>query len=62
VDKADTDAWFDNIAKGSSGATPYDMYQQIMGGTGLQPIGTCPAVSADAADGTGHRRSGGSSW
>jgi peptide/nickel transport system substrate-binding protein len=49
VDKANQDAWFDNIAKGNfdaamhwsnGGATPYDMYQNIMDGALLQPIGT----------------------
>jgi peptide/nickel transport system substrate-binding protein len=49
VDKANDDAWFDNIAKGNfeaalhwtnSGTTPYDMYDQIMDSAGLEPIGT----------------------
>jgi len=49
VDKANTDAWFDAIGKGdfdaamhwsNGGATPYDMYQNIMDGALLQPIGT----------------------
>ena len=49
VDKANDDAWFDNIAKGdfetalhwtNSGTTPYDMYQQIMDSSAVQPIGT----------------------
>ncbi|MEY9891147.1 peptide/nickel transport system substrate-binding protein [Catenulispora sp. MAP5-51] len=49
VDKANDDAWFDNIAKGNfdaalhwtnSGTTPYDMYDQIMDSSGLEPIGT----------------------
>ncbi|GAA1969024.1 ABC transporter substrate-binding protein [Catenulispora subtropica] len=49
VDKANDDAWFDNIAKGdfdtalhwtNSGTTPYDMYQQIMDSAGVRPIGT----------------------
>jgi len=49
VDKANQDAWFDAIGKGNfdaamhwtnGGATPYDMYQNIMDGALLQPIGT----------------------
>jgi peptide/nickel transport system substrate-binding protein len=49
VDKANTDAWFDAVGKGNfdavmhwtnGGATPYDMYQNIMDGAQLQPIGT----------------------
>lgn len=49
VDKANQDAWFDAIGKGNfdaamhwtnGGATPYDMYQNIMDGAQLQPIGT----------------------
>jgi peptide/nickel transport system substrate-binding protein len=49
VDKANQDAWFDAIGKGNfdaamhwtnGGATPYDMYQNVMDGALLQPIGT----------------------
>ncbi|GIH02177.1 peptide ABC transporter substrate-binding protein [Rhizocola hellebori] len=49
IDKANQDAWFDAIAKGNfdaalhwsnGGATPYDMYENIMNGAQLQPIGT----------------------
>jgi peptide/nickel transport system substrate-binding protein len=49
IDKANDDAWFDNIAKGNfdaalhwtnSGTTPYDMYDQILDSAGLEPIGT----------------------
>lgn len=49
IDKANDDAWFDNIAKGdfdaalhwtNSGTTPYDMYDQIMDSAGYEPIGT----------------------
>jgi peptide/nickel transport system substrate-binding protein len=49
VDKANQDAWFDAVGKGNfdaamhwtnGGATPYDMYQNIMDGALLQPIGT----------------------
>jgi peptide/nickel transport system substrate-binding protein len=48
VDKADTDAWFTNIANGkfqaamhwsNGGATPYDMYENIMDGAILVPVG-----------------------
>ena len=49
VDKANQDAWFTNVAAGqfdavmhwsNGGATPYDMYQNIMDGAALKPIGT----------------------
>jgi peptide/nickel transport system substrate-binding protein len=49
IEKANQDAWFEAIAKGNfeaalhwsnGGATPYDMYQNIMDGALLQPIGT----------------------
>lgn len=49
VDKANQDAWNDNVNKGNfeatmhwtnSGATPYDIYQTIMDGSLLKPIGT----------------------
>ncbi|NUR30319.1 MAG: ABC transporter substrate-binding protein [Catenulispora sp.] len=64
VDKANDDAWFDNIAKGNfdtalhwtnSGTTPYDMYQQIMDSAGVRPIGTAATENFgrfknDAAD------------
>jgi peptide/nickel transport system substrate-binding protein len=49
VDKANQDAWFDAIGKGNfdaalhwtnGGATPYDLYQNIMDGAALKPIGT----------------------
>jgi peptide/nickel transport system substrate-binding protein len=49
VDKANTDAWFDAVGKGNfdavmhwtnGGATPYDMFQNIMDGAQLQPVGT----------------------
>jgi peptide/nickel transport system substrate-binding protein len=49
VDKANQDAWFDAIGKGNfdaamhwsnGGATPFDMYENIMNGAQLQPIGT----------------------
>ncbi|MGH6655899.1 MAG: ABC transporter substrate-binding protein [Actinocrinis sp.] len=55
VDKADTDAWFTNIANGkfqaamhwsNGGATPYDMYENIMDGADLVPIGK-PANSGN---------------
>lgn len=48
IDKADQDAWFTNIANGkfqaamhwsSGGSTPYDMYENIMDGALLTPIG-----------------------
>jgi peptide/nickel transport system substrate-binding protein len=49
IDKANQDAWFDAVGKGNfdavmhwtnGGATPYDMYENIMNGAQLQPIGT----------------------
>jgi peptide/nickel transport system substrate-binding protein len=49
VDKANQDAWFKNIDTGNfqaamhwtnGGATPYDIYQNIMDGAILKPIGT----------------------
>jgi len=49
VDKANQDAWFKNIDEGTfeaamhwtnGGATPYDMYENIMNGDLLRPIGT----------------------
>ncbi|MFG2821801.1 ABC transporter substrate-binding protein [Kitasatospora sp. NPDC048365] len=52
-EKADQDAWFTAIANGNfqaamhwsnGGATPYDMYQNIMDGAGLQPVGS-PATN-----------------
>ncbi len=55
IDKADTDAWFTNIANGkfqaamhwsNGGATPYDMYENIMDGEILTPIGK-PANSGN---------------
>ncbi|GAA0810145.1 ABC transporter substrate-binding protein [Spirilliplanes yamanashiensis] len=48
VDKANQDAWFKNVEEGkfdatfrwtNGGATPYDLYQTIMDGTFLKPIG-----------------------
>ncbi|HET6531281.1 MAG TPA: ABC transporter substrate-binding protein [Actinoplanes sp.] len=48
VDKANQDAWFKNVEEGkfdatfrwtNGGATPYDIYQTVMDGTLLQPIG-----------------------
>jgi len=48
IDKADTDAWFTAIANGNfqaamhwsnGGATPYDMYENIMDGAALVPVG-----------------------
>ena len=48
IDKADTDAWFSNIASGkfqaamhwsNGGSTPYDMYENIMDGADLVPVG-----------------------
>ena len=48
IDKADTDAWFTAIANGTfqaamhwsnGGATPYDMYENIMDGAALVPVG-----------------------
>jgi peptide/nickel transport system substrate-binding protein len=49
IDKANADAWFDAVGKGNfdaimhwtnGGATPFDMYQNVMDGAQLQPIGT----------------------
>jgi peptide/nickel transport system substrate-binding protein len=49
INKADADAWFTAIANGSfqaamhwsnGGATPYDMYENIMDGASLVPIGS----------------------
>ena len=49
VDKANQDAWFKNIDTGNfdaamhwtnGGATPYDIYQNIMDGAILKPVGT----------------------
>jgi peptide/nickel transport system substrate-binding protein len=49
INKADADAWFTAIANGSfqaamhwsnGGSTPYDMYENIMDGASLEPIGT----------------------
>jgi peptide/nickel transport system substrate-binding protein len=49
VDKANQDAWFRNVEEGkfdatfrwtNGGATPYDIYQTIMDGALLKPIGT----------------------
>lgn len=49
VDKANTEAWFKAIEEGTfdaamhwtnSGETPYDMYQNIMDGRILKPVGT----------------------
>jgi peptide/nickel transport system substrate-binding protein len=48
VDKANQDAWFKNVEEGNfdatfrwtnGGATPYDLYQTVMDGTLLQPVG-----------------------
>jgi peptide/nickel transport system substrate-binding protein len=48
VDKANQDAWFKNVEEGNfdatfhwsnGGATPYDLYQSIMDGSLLQPVG-----------------------
>jgi peptide/nickel transport system substrate-binding protein len=48
INRADTDAWFTAIANGSfqaamhwsnGGATPYDMYENIMDGAALVPVG-----------------------
>lgn len=48
INKADTDAWFTAIANGgfqaamhwsNGGATPYDMYENIMDGAALVPVG-----------------------
>ena len=55
IDKADTDAWFSAIANGkfqaamhwsNGGATPYDMYENIMDGADLVPVGQ-PANSGN---------------
>ena len=55
IDKADQDAWFTAIANGNfqaamhwsnGGATPYDMYENIMNGANLVPIGQ-PANSGN---------------
>jgi len=49
VNKANQDAWFKNIDEGrfdaamhwtNGGATPYDIYQNIMDGSILKPVGT----------------------
>ena len=49
VEKANQDAWFKNVEAGNfeatfrwtnGGATPYDIYQTIMDGALLKPIGT----------------------
>ncbi len=49
INKADADAWFTAIANGNfqaamhwsnGGATPYDMYENIMDGADLEPVGT----------------------
>jgi peptide/nickel transport system substrate-binding protein len=49
VDKANQDAWFKNVDEGNfdavmhwtnGGATPYDLYQNIMDGSILKPVGT----------------------
>ena len=49
IDKANQDAWFSNVEQGNfdatfrwtnAGATPYDIYQTIMDGSLLKPIGT----------------------
>ena len=49
VDKANQDAWFKNVEEGNfdatfrwtnQGATPYDIYQTVMDGTLLKPVGT----------------------
>jgi peptide/nickel transport system substrate-binding protein len=48
VDKANQDAWFKNVEEGNfegafrwtnGGSTPYDIYQTVMDGTLLKPIG-----------------------
>jgi peptide/nickel transport system substrate-binding protein len=55
VDKANQDAWFKNVDTGNfdavlhwthSGATPYDIYQNIMDGADYKPIGT-PGVAGN---------------
>jgi peptide/nickel transport system substrate-binding protein len=49
VEKANQDAWFKNVEEGkfdaafrwtNGGSTPYDIYQTVMDGTLLKPIGT----------------------
>jgi peptide/nickel transport system substrate-binding protein len=49
VDKANQDAWFKNVEEGNfdatfrwtnGGATPYDIYQTVMDGSLLKPVGT----------------------
>ncbi len=55
VDKANQDAWFKNVEEGkfdatfrwtNGGATPYDIYQTVMDGAFLKPIGTAqPAAN-----------------
>ena len=49
VDKANQDAWFRNVEEGKfdatfhwtdGGSTPYDIYQTVMDGALLKPIGT----------------------
>jgi len=49
VEKANQDAWFKNVEEGkfdatfrwtNGGSTPYDIYQTIMDGTLIKPIGT----------------------
>jgi peptide/nickel transport system substrate-binding protein len=49
VEKANQDAWFKNVEEGkfdatfrwtNGGSTPYDMYQSIMDGAIIKPIGT----------------------
>ncbi|GAA2539646.1 ABC transporter substrate-binding protein [Winogradskya consettensis] len=49
VDKANQDAWTRNVEEGkfdatfrwtNGGSTPYDIYQTIMDGTALKPVGT----------------------
>ncbi len=49
IDKANQDAWFKNVDTGNfdavlhwtnSGATPYDMYENIMDGAIYKPVGT----------------------
>jgi peptide/nickel transport system substrate-binding protein len=48
INKANTDQWFTDVANGNfdavmhwtnGGATPYDMYENVMDGAALQPIG-----------------------
>jgi len=49
VEKANQDAWFKNVEEGNfdavfrwtnGGSTPYDLYQTVMDGTLIKPIGT----------------------